>query len=150
MQGTGIRCGIRCQVQKGNTIISVQQKPWIVPSLIFVNIYNRTYAQVYLKKNPSAATMLLQHSIFPKSLPFLAFRRTARIQGNQSKSLHKNIWKLNTHIQLWLAKRRFFPNLQQVLPAGQHPCGTRKSSMSFVKVAWYLNLLSLTSLMKSK
>lgn len=37
-----------------------------------------------------------------------------------------------------------------MLPEGQHPSGTRKSSMSFLKVAWYLSLVSLTSRMKSK
>lgn len=56
------------------------------------------------KKILSAATMLLQCSVFPKSLPFLAFSELKGYREINPKSLHKNIWKLNTLVN----QRRVF------------------------------------------
>lgn len=124
MLGTRIKYWFRCQVQEGNTIISVQQEPWTVPCLIFLCEYLQQdiCSRVPAKKSYSAATMILQCSIFTDPLSFPAFCRVARIQGFAAplplKSLHKNIVKLKSRVQPRSAKMIFFPNLQQVLPVG--------------------------------
>lgn len=51
---------------------------------------------MYLQKNPLCSNHASSELCIPQISAFPWFCRTARIQGNQSKSLHKIIWKLNT------------------------------------------------------
>lgn len=74
------------------------------------------------KKSYSAATMILQCSVFTEFLSVPAFCRIARIQGFAAsltlKSLHKNIVKLKTYSAMISQKDVFFQTFSKCYPQG--------------------------------